>query len=97
MSYAIKFTSKALRDYNNIRLWYEEQSEITRLNFEEAVKGRLKFAAEYPEASPIQHKNIRGILMKKYKYKIYYRVDNANRFIIVTDILHTSRGPNTSW
>ncbi len=91
MSYAIKFTPKALTDYNEIRLWYEEQSEMVRHHFEQAVKERLNFASEYPEASPIQHNNIRGILLKKLKYKIYYRVDDIRQFIVVTAILHTSR------
>ena len=94
MSHTVKFTPKALTDYNDIRLWYEEQSETTRLQFEKAVKERLTFAAEYPEASPIQHNNIRGILLKKFKYKIYYRVDNIRNFIVVTAILHTARDPN---
>lgn len=91
MSYTVKFTPKALTDYNEIRLWFEDQSETVRLQFEKAVKDRLKFAGENPEASPIQHDNIRGILLKKFKYKIYYRVDNARQFIVVTAILHTSR------
>lgn len=94
MSYTIKFTSKALADYNDIRLWYEEQSETARLQFEKAVKDRLKFIADYPEASPFQHKNNRGILLKKYKYKVYYRVDNAKQVVVVTAILHTSRSPD---
>jgi plasmid stabilization system protein ParE len=91
MSYAVKFTPKALTDYNEIKLWYEEQSEIVRQHFEQAVKERLNFASEYPEASPIQHSHIRGILLKKFKYKIYYRVDDIRQFIVITPILHTSR------
>jgi plasmid stabilization system protein ParE len=94
MSYKVKFTPKAFSDYNDIGMWYEEQSEKVRHNFEQAVKERLKFVAENPEASPIQHNNIRGVLLKKYKYKIYYRVDNTRQFIVVTAILHTSRDPD---
>ncbi len=93
MSYSVKFTSKALTDYNEIQLWYENQSETLRLQFEKAVKDRLTFAAENPESSPVQHNNIRGILLKKFKHKIYYRIDDIRQFIVITAILHTSRNP----
>ncbi len=95
MSYIVKFTQKALTDYNEIRLWYEEQSEMVRLNFEQAVKEKLKIVSEHPEASPVQYNNTRGILLKKFKYKIYYRVDDLRQFIVITAILHTSRDSNT--
>jgi hypothetical protein len=72
-------------------MWYEEISLQTRLNFEKAVTERLNFISEYPEAAPVQFEVLRDVLVKKFKYKIYYRVFPNQNKIVVHAIAHTAR------
>jgi plasmid stabilization system protein ParE len=91
MSYNITFTNLAFDDYNEALMWYEEISLQTRLNFEKAVTERLNFISKYPEAAPVQFEVLRGVLVKKFKYKIYYRVFPNQNKIVVHAIAHTAR------
>jgi plasmid stabilization system protein ParE len=92
MSYNISFTPSAFEDYTNILTWFDEKSESTRLNFEKLMKEKLAFISKYPEASPEQYRTFRSLLLKKYQYKIYYRVEHRSLRIVIFAIVHTSRG-----
>lgn len=91
MPYTVVFTPLAFSDYTEALVWFEDKSLQTRLNFEKVVTQRLSFIAEYPEAAPVEFKFLRAILLKKYQYKIYYRIFHNQNKIFIYAIAHTSR------
>jgi plasmid stabilization system protein ParE len=91
MSYSIKFTPDALLDYKSSCDYFEEYSLTTKENFEKAINEKLQFIANNPDAAPPIYKNVRVVLVKKFRFKIVYRVEPNYQRLIILVIVHQSR------
>ena len=80
---------KAETDLHDARRWYELQrpglgDEL--LDEIELAVGRL---AENPESRPIYHNGFRRLLIHRFPYKLFYRVEQDR--VIIFRILHAKR------
>ena len=91
MSRSLQFTPATSADITDAYDWYEGQ----RAGLGEEFRGELRVAftllAEFSEAGPAVHHDLRRLLLRRFPYAIYYRV--AGIAIEVRGCLHLHRDP----
>src|SRR6185295_4650920 len=85
------YQRRASRDVRTAYLWYEEQRPGLGEEFLAALKDAEDFLATMPLACPLLHRNTRRILLKRFPYGLYFRLDQAT--VIVVACYHGSRNP----
>lgn len=71
--------------------WYEEQSAGLGAEFESAFMAALRQVEHQPRAYQPQHRELRRVLMRRFPYGVYFRVDDE--WIVVEACLHVRRAP----
>lgn len=91
MSRPLRFTEATRADIAQAYAWYEEQR--TGLGEEPQSELTVAFAllAEFSEAGPVVHANLRRLLLRRFPYAVYYRVVGA--VIEVRACPHLHRNP----
>jgi toxin ParE1/3/4 len=95
MSHSLIVRSKAVKDFEEISLWYREKSEQVEDNFKHSLRERLHEISENPEAYSIRFERglqkVRAASVKKFPYLIFYTVHNTSQTVRVIAIWHESR------
>ena len=91
MSYTIMFRSQALADYDEARLWYQNQTNDLKTRFEKAISNGLTKITFYPKAYSYRFDDVRMMPLKKFPYLICYRVDDVKQIVTVIAVWHQAR------
>lgn len=92
--YKIIFEKYAQEDFVDILSYYTLQGGFA---LAEKVKNQIKSHIENLRLSPNMYMDstieprLKQIVVRKYPYKIYFRVDEENKQVHIFGILHTSR------
>jgi plasmid stabilization system protein ParE len=88
----LRFTPQAQRDIEKIYAYLNQQSPSGAYNVSVAIYAATRFIAERPKASPPTEKpNVRVKVVRRYRYKIFYRVIGDT--VEILHVRHTSRRP----
>lgn len=87
----MRFRPDASEDLADAFRWYERQRPGLGREFEKAVEQTLRSLEQAPAAFPILHRDLRRVLLKRFPYAIYYRVEHNE--IEIRACLHTRRHP----
>lgn len=79
----------AERDVLEASLWYESQVPILGEKFFNDFYQTLIKLEVAPEKYPFYYKNFRRVILHKFPYKIFYRIES--RGIVVFRVLHAKR------
>lgn len=93
MSYKMELLPEARLDIKESIEWHDDQKAGLGKRFYKSVKSRFQYIRKNPLHYQITYRGIRNALLHKFPYQIHYRVDEANRVIIVFGVTHTSRNP----
>ena len=91
MNYTIMFRLKALEDYDEARLWYQNHSDDSKKRFEKAITQSLSKISAAPKAYSYRFDDVRIMPLKKMPYLICYRVDDVKQIVTVIAIWHQKR------
>jgi plasmid stabilization system protein ParE len=60
-----------------------------------AIFAAVEFARRHPEAAPAVASipNVRGIIVHRYRFKVFYRVLSTEDVVEIVHVRHTSRRP----
>jgi plasmid stabilization system protein ParE len=97
MRYNHIYEPKALQEYEEAILWYNERSYIASQNFVLAVNEKLLEICLYPTRCRITKRHFRESLVQKYPFSIIYFIDEARHTVVVTSVFHNSRDPNNKY
>jgi len=86
------FKDRALRDIAAARAWYERQDADLGNRFVDDLLAAIRVARERPMSCPVIRNGARGILLKRFPYRVYFDV-RSNR-IEIAAVYHTSRNPD---
>ena len=91
----VRYSPRATRDLEAIREYLIERSPQGALNVMAAIYAAIAFAQRNAEASPIVARvaGVRGILVRRYRFKVFYRVLSADNVVEIVHVRHTSRRP----
>ena len=83
----------AKEDIREAALWYNKQSKGLGKRFTTEVQKKVHFIKQNPKASNIRYDMVRTAVLNIFPLMIHYTVDEGNKKVIVSAVLHTSRDP----
>lgn len=91
--YRILILSLARKDIRDSTLWYEKQQQGLERKFMLQVRDKVHFIQQNPESSIVKYSNIRTAVLRSFPFLIHYCIDDNNKLLIISAVLHTSRNP----
>ena len=89
-SYTIRYSDESIEDLLAISLHYEEISVLLKVRFKDAILKAETDLLRNPFAfSKVSFKDFRRIILKKFPYKVIYRIEKEQ--IHVFAVLHQAR------
>ena len=83
----------AKEDIREAAIWYNKQQKGLGTRFINEVRENVHFVRQNTKASNIRYKNVRTTVLNVFPFMIHYTIDEKNKTIIVSAVLHTSRNP----
>lgn len=83
----------AKEDVREAAQWYNDQSPGLGRKFTEEVRDIIRYIKQNPQACNIRYNEVRTAVLKVFPFMVHYTIDESNRTIIVSAVLHTSRDP----
>jgi plasmid stabilization system protein ParE len=93
VSYEVRFTPAAQAEVDEAEEWYEQRLAGLGGHFIDALEKtveRLRFDAL---RFPIVRKGVRRILLTRFPYGLYYRVESEPESVVVIACMHNRRSP----
>lgn len=84
----------AKEDISEAALWYNEKQQGLGKRFTAEVRETVHFLKQNPEACNIRFNGVRTAVMNVFPFMLHYVVDESNKSVLVSAVLHTSRNPD---
>ena len=91
MSLPVNFYRAANNEFIEASTWYEEKRTGLGIEFIAEIEHCITLIAEYPTRYAIVYQEIRRIVINKFPYSIYFRVEAEQ--IIILAVFHSRRNP----
>lgn len=91
MTLEVRLRPDAEQDLSDAATWYEEQQAGLGHQFLDEVLIALSSVAEAPLMYPLIHRNARRVLIHRFPFGVYYRIENS--IAVVIAVMHGSRDP----
>jgi plasmid stabilization system protein ParE len=85
----------ARKDIRDSAFWYEHQQPGLGKRFMAEVRDKVHFIQHNPESFNVKYDGVRAAVLTTFPYLIHYSIDNNNKLVIISAVLHTSRNPKT--
>ncbi len=83
----------AKEDIREAARWYNKQQEGLGKRFTAEVREKVHFIRQSPEASNVRYDGVKTTVLNVFPFMVHYKVDEKNKTIIISAVLHTSRNP----
>lgn len=83
----------AKEDIRIAALWYNKQQHGLGKRFAAEVREKVHFIRQNPKATNVRYDEVRTAVLNLFPFMIHYFIDEKNKTIIVSAVLHTSRNP----
>jgi len=91
LSHRVVFRPQAADELLDAARWYEANREGLGADFLEAVDVAVQRIQDAPLTFPVVHETIRRVILKRFPYGIYFRVQKPE--IVVLAVMHSRRDP----
>ena len=88
MPHVVRSTSAACADLLAAHDWYEQRSPGLGKDFVRMVDASFAGLARQPELFPPVHRGLRRVLLRRFPYAVFYRIDSDAVRVIA--VLHTA-------
>lgn len=89
----VRYRRQALRDIDGIYQYLQERSPPGAMRVLESIRSAVQLVGEFPNVGQqTQDPAVRVVLVRRYRYKIFYSVAGSNG-IEILHVRHTSRRP----
>ena len=91
----IRYSRRAKRDVDSIHGYLAERSPRCAVNVMTAIFASIEFIRRHPEAAPAVSNiaDVRGVVVHRYRLKIFYRILAPEEIIEIVHVRHASRRP----
>lgn len=90
----IRYSRRATRDLEGIHEYLLGRSRQGALNAFRAIYGSIEFIRRHPQATKSTSiPGIHAMIVRRYRFKIFYRVVDAENVLEIVHVRHTSRRP----
>jgi plasmid stabilization system protein ParE len=73
--------------------WYNKQQIGLGKRFTVEVREKVHFIRQNPKTSNIRYDGVRTAVLNVFPFMVHFTIDEKNKTIIVSAVLHTSRNP----
>lgn len=91
MKLPVTFHRAASAEFIEASVWYENKQAGLARQFISEIDRCVSLASESPYQFSIVHKDIRRIVVNRFPYGVYFRVEEQR--IIILAVFHSSRSP----
>lgn len=91
--YKVIILPLAQNDIRDSALWYEQQQKGLGQKFTRHIRIMVSLIRQNPTSFNLKYKNIRTAVLSLFPYLIHYSIDEENKLVIISAILHTSQNP----
>lgn len=84
----------AKEDIRDAAIWYEEKQSGLGKRFTGQVREKVSFIKKNPKVCNIRYDNVRTAVLNVFPFMIHYIIDESNKTVIISAVLHTSRNPD---
>lgn len=81
----------AKEDIREAAQWYNKQQNGLGKRYTTEVRKKVHLIRQNPKASIIRYKNVRTSVLNVFPFMVHYTINEKNKTIIVSAVLHTSR------
>jgi plasmid stabilization system protein ParE len=92
--YKIVILPSAKQDIKEAASWYNAQQKGLGKKFTAQVRKKTKFIQENPEATAVRYDDIRTAVLEVFPFMIHYFIEESQKTVVITSVLHTSRNPD---
>jgi plasmid stabilization system protein ParE len=89
LSWHVIIRPNAEADLQEARLWYEVRRPGLGDQSVDDIGYAIRLLAENPERRPIYYNGFRRLLVRRFPYKVFYRIEGDR--VIVFRVLHVKR------
>lgn len=83
----------AKEDIREAALWYNKRQIGLGKIFTAEVREKVHFVRQNPKVSNIRYDGVRTAILNVFPFMVHYTIEERNKTIIVSAVLHTSRDP----
>lgn len=83
----------AKEDIREAGKWYNKRQEGLGKRFTAEVREKVHFILQNPKASNVRYDGVRTAILNVFPFMVHFTIDETNKTIIISAILHTSRNP----
>lgn len=83
----------AKEDIKEAAIWYNKRQKGLGKRFTADVREKVRFIVLDPKACNIRFDDVRTAILNIFPFMIHYTIDEENKTIIISAVLHTSRNP----
>jgi len=88
----LRFTERALRDLNDICSYIRHQNPYAAERVGAAILGSLEVLLLFPNMGrPQTVAGVRKLVTRRYRYLVYYRVDESAHEVVILTVQHPAR------
>ena len=91
MNLPVNFYRAANNEFIEASTWYEEKRAELGIEFIAEVEHCIALISEHPTRYAVVYQEIRRIVINKFPYSIYFRVEAEQ--IIILAVFHSRRNP----
>jgi plasmid stabilization system protein ParE len=84
----IEFSPEAKAEFEAAERFYERQIPGLGLRFRKEVREAIKRLRHWPLAAPIEHSEIRQLILSRFPYKLLYSVESESIYNLAVAHLH---------
>ena len=92
MSYTVRLLAAAQRDLDDVETYYYEQAPHEAQRCLDAIEAALDWIAGYAHLPAVSRFGLRRVSTQTFRYHVWYRLFEDERFVQVVAILHHRRG-----
>jgi plasmid stabilization system protein ParE len=81
----------AKQDILEAALWYNARGFGLGKRFTEEVREKVQYICQNPQICFIRYDDVRVTVLNVFPYMIHYTIDESNKRVIISAVLHTSR------
>ena len=89
--YQAHYFDEVFFDIQEAKIWYKEQKEGLEIEFAIAVEIAVEKILKMPSIYPLRYKKVRIARPKIFPYNIHFYIDEINKIVIFTAIVHNKR------
>jgi plasmid stabilization system protein ParE len=84
----------AKQDIKEAALWYNAKQKGLGKRFTLQIRQKIDLLKQEPYAAAVRYDDIRTAVLDVFPYMVHYSIDETNKSILISAILHTSRNPD---